>query len=170
MITTLKNSCLVFLLGLLLVSCNDEARYFEQSTDIENSNWKREFTPEFTFEITDTSKVYHLIYTIRNGKNYPYYNLYIESELISESGLIVGTFFKEIYLFDANTGKPNGNTSNIINSALGDVYDGRYLCKSYYKFPQTGKYTFTTKQYMRDEANLKDIIAVGLRIENVVAK
>ena len=165
MITAIKNSTLVILCSFLLFSCNDESRVFEQHVELENSSWDRDVIPEFTFDIKDTSQVYHIIYTIRNGKNYPFYNLYLESELIDSTGLIAETFFKEIYLFDANTGKPFGSSGNFINSALGDVYDGRYLCKSYYKFPRTGAYTFNIKQYMREASSLDDVIAVGVRIE-----
>lgn len=165
MIVAIKNSVLAIACSLLLISCNDESRFFEQQIELENSSWNRDVIPEFTFDIQDTSQAYHIIYTVRNGKNYPFYNLYLESELIDSTGLIAETFFKEIYLFDANTGKPFGSSGNFINSALGDVYDGRYLCKSYYKFPRPGTYSFNIKQFMREQASLEDVIAIGLRIE-----
>lgn len=164
MIVAIKNSVLAIVCSLLLISCNDESRFFEQNIELEGSSWNRDIIPEFSFDIQDTSQAYHIIYTIRNGVNYPFYNLYVESELIDSTGLIAETFFKEIYLFDANSGKPFG-AGSFINSALGDVYDGRYLCKSYYKFPRPGTYTFNIKQYMRDAISLDDVIAVGMRIE-----
>lgn len=161
----IKNSFLFLILSFSLLACSDENRYYEKNVDIENSKWNRDTIPEFTFDIQDTSQTYHLIYNLRNGKNYPFYNLYLESELIDSTGLIVSTFFKEIYLFDANSGEPFGENTNFMGAALGDVYDGRYMCQPYYKFPKPGKYTFSIKQFMRNKKPLEDILAVGIRLE-----
>ena len=150
-----------------LVSCGDDARFFEKNIDIVDGEWSRDTIIDFDFEIKDTSAKYHLVYTIRNTANYPYYNLYLESELVDSTGLIIDTFENEVYLFDASTGKPFGDKSSLLNSSIGDFYDGRYLCQSYYKFPRPGNYNLAIKQAMRDTRNLPEFIAVGLRIEKV---
>lgn len=152
---------------VLMNSCSDDSRYFEQNIDILNAKWERSQTPELKFAIDDTSKKYHLVYTVRNSSNYPYYNLYLNSELTDSTGLIVDTFDNELFLFNATTGKPFGASTNLLGDALGEIYDGRYLCKSFYKFSKPGSYTFTIQQGMRNEKVLEGIMAVGLRIEKV---
>lgn len=161
----LRTFSLSLLCCLLLSACsNDKTRYFEKNIDIENGSWTRDTIPELTFEIKDTSLQYHLIYNIRNSVNYSFYNIYLESELKDSSGKKVNTFFKELYLFD-DEGKPYGEGNNFLNNSLGDIFDGRYMCQPYYKFPYAGKYTFSFKQYMRDQDPLDNILAIGLRIE-----
>ncbi len=155
------------LTAIFFQSCSDDDRYFEQNIDIENATWDRTQTPSLSFEIEDTSSKYHLVYTVRNSSDYPYYNLYLKSQLIDSTGLIVDTFNSELYLFDATTGKPFGASNNLLGDALGEIYDGRYLCQSYYKFDKPGAYTFSIEQGMRKEEALEGIMAIGLRIEKV---
>lgn len=152
---------------VFLSSCADNNRYFEQNVDIVDAQWDRSQTPEFSFTIEDTSSSYHLVYTVRNSSEYPYYNLYLNSQLVDSTGLIVANFDNELYLFDATTGKPYGASTNLLGDALGEIYDGRYLCQSYYKFDKPGHYTFSIEQGMRKEEALEGIMAIGLRIEKV---
>lgn len=154
-------------ISLLFTACADDNRYFEQNTDITNATWNRDQIPEFNFTIDDTSSKYHLVYTVRNSGNYPFYNLYLSSQLVDSTGLIVDSFDSELYLFNATTGKPFGASTNLLGDALGDIYDGRYLCQSYYKFSKPGDYTFSVKQGMRNESALEGIMAMGLRIEKI---
>ena len=42
----------------------------------------------------------------------------------------------------------------------------RFPCKVGYKFPVPGVYRFKIKQYMRNEDPLKEILAVGIRVEH----
>lgn len=154
-------------ISFLFSACSDDNRFFEQNTDISNATWNRDQTTEFNFTVNDTSSKYHLVYTVRNSGNYPYYNLYLKAQLIDSTGLIIDNFDSELYLFNATTGKPFGASTNLLGDALGDIYDGRYLCQSYYKFPKPGNYTFSIQQGMRKEEALEGIMAIGLRIEQV---
>ncbi|MCP4521717.1 MAG: gliding motility lipoprotein GldH [Cytophagales bacterium] len=153
----------------LLGSCQDETRVFERNEELPNASWKRNYHPTFEFEIQDTSLAYNILFNVRNTLEYKYSNLYINYALEDSEGKAIYENQSQVYLFDA-TGKPTGQKSYIFPTALADIYDHTYLCMASVKFQKQGTYKLKLKQYMRNQNPLKEIVAVGVRVENAIQK
>jgi gliding motility-associated lipoprotein GldH len=127
--------------------------YYEKYQTIDNP-WDKNKEYFFTCEVEDSSVSYNLSLNIRNNNLYPYQNLWL--------------FFAEE--------QPDGNVlRDTIECILADDY-GKWIgsgisvyhlnipVRTGYTFPQTGSYTFTVRQGMRD-VQLKGIEQIGVRIE-----
>ncbi|GAB3924304.1 hypothetical protein GCM10028804_24290 [Larkinella terrae] len=143
-------------LWLLLAGCDENAVY-KGIDDIKGGTWYINNTPEFTFEITDTTATYSIYYNIRNSVSYPYYNLYIRRYLLDSDGKMLESKQDELTLLDPKTGKPYGD-------GLGDLFDHRISMMKKYRFSHSGKYTVRLRQYMRQNP-LPEIYSVGVTVE-----
>lgn len=161
----MKKLLLLFVIGSVLFSCKDETRLYEKNVIIENNEWKRDQSVAFDFEVSDTSQKYNILANVRSASTYPYYNLFLKVELVSPEGVIILNDIKEGYLFNPTTGKPFGQTNSFLGISLGDLYDQRIMLNQSYKFIIPGKYKLRLSHYMRDLDPVKDIMAVGYRIE-----
>ena len=90
--------------------------FFENYKDLEKGKWASDEMIDFEININDTSQKYHLVYTLRNSLNYPYYNLYLKYKLKDSIGSTLSENLQELILMDKKTGKPFG-------SGFGDMYD-----------------------------------------------
>lgn len=160
-----KANFLVIVLCLFLVSCNNESknRVYEEYRNFDSKKWERKNVLKFEFDIKDANKKYHIFYNLRNMRNYPYYNLYVNYSLKDPKGKVLKSDIQEMYLFDPITGKPDEKSQ--IAGSTGDITHHRYMCFRSFQFPKPGKYTFEVKQKMRDFKELPEIISFGLRIE-----
>jgi len=61
---------------LLLTSCGSDA-VFNQSFVIKDHSWKDTFRPVFKVNITDTTKTYDCVLTVRTTVDFPYSNLWL---------------------------------------------------------------------------------------------
>ena len=141
---------------LVLISCGDKNRIYEQNIDIQENNWRIEDTKEFKFEITDTTQVYNIYFNIRNALIYEYYNLYVSQTLINPAGEKISTKLHELYLMDKKTGEPLGK-------GAGDIFDHSVLALKKQQFSTPGTYTLRLTQYMRKNP-LPGIMAVGVKV------
>lgn len=147
----------IFFIFLFLIAC-DEHRVYEKNYDFEDRYWLVSDTATFEFEIKDTQPNYNLYCNIRNSIAFPYSRLFVNYYLQDSAGVTLQKKLAETFLFDRETGKPQGS------SGLGDIYDQRIPIINKYRFPYAGKYKMTFEQYMRTDT-LEGIIAVGLRVE-----
>ena len=138
-----------------MLSCIDEPVYQNQ-IDLNKGEWNYEKNLQFEFQIEDTSETYNLIYLIRNGLDYPYYNLYLRYTLKDSVGNNIDQRLQELILMDKKTGKPLGR-------GFGDKYDHQFVSLRNYKFENLGKYYLYIDHYMRKE-NLPEIYSVGLKV------
>ena len=145
----------------ILLAC-DTSTLLKDNYDIQDAKWFIKDTPEFSFEVTDTSSNYNVFYNVRNNRSYPYYNLYLTHYLYDASGKVIHQKLDELVLFDPTTGKKLGE-------GLGDVYDHKILAFKNFTFPHKGIYKIQVKQYMRQNP-LQDIISVGFTIEKSATK
>lgn len=145
-------------IGLFGVSC-DKNTLYKAYEDIDDGQWYVDDKFAFEFEVRDTTQAYTLYYLIRNAQQYPYYNLYLNREMMGPDGKMMMTRLEEMYLSDQTTGKPRG-------SGLGDLFDHKIRFMQNYRFPRAGKYTITIAQSMRQNP-LPHILGIGLSIEKV---
>jgi gliding motility-associated lipoprotein GldH len=144
-------------LALFLAGC-DDTRVYEVNHDFEQRVWLINDKPEFEFSITNASDKYSLYCNVRNSVAFPFSRLFIKYELTDSTGKVIEGKMMPAFLFDQQTGKPQGS------SALGDIYDQRFPIISNYQFPSPGKYKISFQQFMRKDT-LEGVLAVGLRVE-----
>ncbi|TDB69130.1 gliding motility lipoprotein GldH [Arundinibacter roseus] len=140
------------------LSC-DSTTLYKAYEDIDEGQWFLDKKYTFSFEVNDTTQQYNLYYLIRNGQQYPYYNLYINREMTGPDGPWMTPRLDEVYLSDEKTGKPLG-------SGLGDLFDHKIIFMRKYQFPKTGTYTLTFSQAMRQNP-LPFVLGIGLSVEKV---
>jgi gliding motility-associated lipoprotein GldH len=146
----------LILIGTGLLSCNPNV-IIDDYHKFDDYAWLIKDEQKFTFKIEDNALKYSILYNIRHALQYPYYNLYVTYELKDASGKVLSTRLQELALYDAKTGEPLGD-------GLGDIYDRQLVCLSGVSFPAKGEYTFTIKQYMRQDP-LPGIMSVGIKVE-----
>lgn len=150
----------IVILALFVAGC-DDARVYEVNHDFEQRVWLASEKPEFEFEITNTVDRYSLYCNVRNSVSFPYSRLFIKYQLTDSTGKLLEGKMIPAFLFDQQTGKPQGS------SGLGDIYDQRFPIISDYKFTSRGKYKVSFEQFMRTDT-LEGVLAVGLRVERGV--
>jgi gliding motility-associated lipoprotein GldH len=139
-----------------MASCNDTTVY-DRMQDLDSNAWSEKQELTFDVLVKDATIPYNLYYSVRYDNTYPFYNLYITRILEDSSGKFMEKKLQNMNLFTSDTGIPLG-------SGMGSKRDYLILSEENYKFPYAGKYTFTLKQYMRQE-NIQGISAVGFRID-----
>lgn len=148
---------LIYFTILTLAAC-DSSRLYESNQDFETTQWVVERKPAFEFRITDLGKSYNLYCNVRNTSEYPYARLFVNYLMRDSTGAVINKELTSLFLFDATTGKPFGN------SGIGDVFDHQHPILSEYRFPYLGRFTVEFEQQMRLDT-LAGISAVGLRVE-----
>lgn len=140
---------------LTIVSCDDSVVY-KAYEDIPDGMWYLKNKPQFKIEIKDSTQAYNIYYVLRNALQYPYYNLYLNREIVSPDGS-KSNVMQEIFLSNEITGRPYGN-------GLGDLFDHKILSLKNHKFEHAGTYTFTLSQSMRQNP-LPFVLSVGISVE-----
>lgn len=153
----MKNSLAFFLVSILLisVSCSDEVVH-EDMKDIVDGKWASNDNIKFKFNIEDSARSYHLVYMLRNGIDYNYYNLYLKFHLLDSVGNEIEGNLQELILMDSKTGKPLGK-------GFGSFYDHQFISVRDFTFPYNGTYYFDVHNYMRPDT-LNEIYALGFKV------
>jgi len=142
---------------ILLAAC-DDTRVFEKNVDFNDRAWLFADTPEFEFEILDTTTSYNVYCNVRNSLQYPFSRLFVTYYLQDSVGKVSRQKLVSRMIFDPKTGKPQGS------SGLGDIYDHQFLLVQDHKFPYRGKHKIKFEQFMRTDT-LEGVLAVGVRVE-----
>jgi len=140
----------------LFVSCNKNV-VFSEYTKIPEEGWKTDNKLSYTVDIQD-NKLYHNVFlTVRHADSYPFSNLFVFLTTTYPDGKTsVDTL--ECILANAK-GEWKGD-------GAGDLWDNKIPLKQNLIFPQTGKYTFTFEQGMRQNP-LPLILDFGMVVEKV---
>lgn len=149
---------LTAVLAAVLISCS-EPPFYAESKPIEKEGWQAEKAYQYSPEITDTTALYNVFFTLRNTGEYPYSNLWLFVTRTSPNG-ITDTDTIECPLA-YNSGK-------WIGKSAGGFYDNIILYQQNQRFKTSGTYTYNIQQGMRDSL-LKDVSDIGLRIDKVKA-
>jgi gliding motility-associated lipoprotein GldH len=144
----------LFLIILFFVQACNTATVFHEHEKV-SGKWAVSDPVKFSFTVTDVSTPYDLYISVRNTRNYPYQNLFLQyqfdgGEAENTAGLV------DLLLFERKTGKP-------IGSGLGDVYDSEHLIMANKTFPAAGTYELRVIQFMRTDS-LSGIQRIGLKV------
>ena len=148
---------LLFLLSIssFFFSCSQDSVYEKYSTT--TSTWHQDSVYVFDFELKD-NLTFDVIALMKFGREYPFYNLYVEYEIKKDDELIRKEL-EEIILFDEKTGQPLGK--GIANS-----FDYEHELLENFTFPGNGKYTIELRQFMRMD-ELESIFRVGIALDPI---
>ncbi|MEQ8359093.1 MAG: gliding motility lipoprotein GldH [Cytophagales bacterium] len=149
-------SCYFGLVIVVFLSACGENTVYQNNVDLSSGKWASQQNILFDFDVEDTTGAYNIAYTLRNGLDYPYYNLYLKYSLKDSSGGTISSGLQELILMNKKSGKPYG-------SGFGDKYDHQFISLRNFKFPYTGKYYFNIVQYMRIDS-LPELYSVGLKV------
>ena len=152
----------IALMGILLLTGCDVNRIYEDNVDLTDRVWLEENKVGFEVELDDASIPYTIYANVRNGHNYPFYNLYLQYAIVDSTGREVKKGLENLILFEPKTGEPYG-------SGIGDVFDHQIPILESYYFPDLGEYTIQLQQYMRRDT-LEQVHSVGVRVERAFSE
>ncbi len=145
---------LVLVAFLFFTSC-EQGVVIDKNLKIENSEWEREKTAKFQFEINDSLATYQMYLNFRHGGDYPYQNLYLFTRTKGPNGIFARDT-AQMLLAD--------NRGRWLGKGIGDIFDYQFKFKSGNLFPVKGTYTFEIEQAMYDKV-LESVTDIGLTIK-----
>lgn len=148
---------LVFVWGMLVVSCTDTA-VLDKNIAIADNAWHYDDQPRLAAHITDTGRPYDIYLNLRHTPNYRYSNIFL---LVHQSGPGIRDTTER---FELRLAEPDGRW---LGRSAGSMYAHQQLIKENVYFPDTGLYHFIIEQNMRENP-LGEVADVGIRIEPVV--
>lgn len=146
----------IFCSSLIFSSC-DSNRVYEDTANFENSYWLADSVKYFDFQIPDSDQGYNILLSVRNGRDYPHSNLYVQYVILDSTQTKMDEELRNFQLFHQKSGYPLGNGS-------GNIYEHNFDLLSGYEFPYAGRYFISVQQYMRYDS-LPEVYSVGIRIE-----
>lgn len=154
----MRNLCIFFLLGILLLSCTTGDLY-EKVTAIPQHQWQGSYKPRFTFTIRDTAVPYRLYVIFRHSDRYNYNNLWLKLGIQSPDSSRLSSAQYELPLAS--------NDKGWLATGMGDLYEHRIALtpeSGTFYFRKAGTYTFQLEQLMREDP-LQEAFNIGLRVE-----
>lgn len=133
----------------------DPDRVYEENIALENGAWKSGFKPRFEVPLNAGTASYNVYLNIRNGREYPYSNLYLFLNTVYPDGKISRDTV-ELTLADYD--------GRWLGSGMGNLKFSRFMLRHGMRFEQAGTYAFVLEQAMRTN-ELKGIYDVGMRFE-----
>jgi len=130
---------------------------FDVFAPIKNG-WHQDSIVQFTVPVKDTSMQYFVSMKIRHNADYAYENVYLFRTISSASGI---EYQDTVDLILAD------ETGKWLGEGVGEVKTMQWgYGRGALRFNNTGKYTFSLQQGMRDSV-LVGIMDVGLSIEEI---
>jgi len=154
--TNKYSSVLVFILFIMLSSCNSKVVYTD-SRVMNERTWNLLNIASFKIPITDTLNSNNVVFTIRTGSSYPFRNIYLFVTTTSPDGRSITDTLQ--YNLADEKGKWYGK-------GFGDIHELNLPYKSNIYFPLKGTYQFNIQHGMRTE-DLKGVYDFGLRVEKM---
>lgn len=154
---TFRLTLLPFVFLCLMAGCLP-APFFHKEEAVPQNAWAYSYKPSFSFDITDTTKVYQPYFLIRHTQAYPYCNLWMWVYVKLPGDTTVRKERINITLAD-ETGKWLGR-------GMGEIYEQQmpFTLGDSVQINKLGTYTVTFEQNMRINP-LPDVLNVGLRVE-----
>ena len=157
----IKNSILLLLVALLIISC-DKNRVFDEYKSVGNS-WHKDSIVSFDLPQLDQTKNYNLFVTIRDNNDYPFNNIFlIVAMQQTNKKVVIDTLEYEMTEADGS----------LLGDGFTDVKESKLFYKENVKFNLKGKYKVKIQQANRQTGKisgvtkLEGISDVGFRIES----
>ena len=142
---------------MVLFSCNT-IDVFEKFESFPKNEWHVSKQPTFSFEVKDTTSLYHIYFVIRHTDAYKYNNIWVNITTQSPSGT------KQTQLVNI---KLADNANGWLGAGMDDIFDSRIKITKASVSLKAGLYQYTIAQAMRDEP-LAAVLSAGIRVEKVL--
>jgi gliding motility-associated lipoprotein GldH len=147
------------ILVLALVSCFfgacATAPIFEENKEIAEYKWDYKAPITFDINIADTNKYCNIYINLRINGDYKYSNMFMwVYETLPDK--TVNKERVEFILAD--------DRGKWLGKGFGDIHNYQLQYKPRIKFKQTGIYTYSLEQNMRDDI-LENVVSAGVRVE-----
>ncbi len=142
---------------MVLFSCNT-IDVFEKFESFPKNEWHVSKQPTFSFEVKDTTSLYHIYFVIRHTDAYKYNNIWVNITTQSPSGT------KQTQLVNI---KLADNANGWLGAGMDDIFDSRIKITKAPVSLKAGLYQYTIAQAMRDEP-LAAVLSAGVRVEKVL--
>ena len=142
---------------LALFSCNGNLIYTDVA-DMPGASWNLFNTPDFSFNVADTTKSTNIFFTIRTGSQYPYRNLFLFVTTIAPDGKSITD------TLEYNIADEKGNW---LGKGFGEIHELRLPYRKNVYFPVKGTYHFAVRHGMRTD-DLKGVYDIGVTVERFV--
>lgn len=132
---------------------------YEKVYAFENEEWTQKVKPLFRVDITDTTKEYDFILTLRTTTDYQFNNLWIFLNTTTPSGQKAREPF-EIKITNPDGSWAGKKTGTVVEIPL-------YFRRR--KMPEKGQYKFLIEQGIT-ESKIDQVLDIGLRVEEAKAQ
>ena len=150
---------LIYISFIFLFSCSGST-YYRENCEIDKSGWSKTKPTEFKVHITKNKQPYNTYVIVRHNALYKYNNLWLFINISDPAGN------KKTDTVECVLSEPGGKW---YGSGLGDMKTLKLAYRQQVTFPDTGIYTFSIEQAMREEP-LANIIDIGFSLETVSFK
>ena len=158
----IKNSILLLLVALLVISC-DKNRVFDEYKSVGNS-WHKDSIVSFDLPKLDATKNYNLFVNIRDNNDYPFNNLFLIVSMEQPNKITL------VDTLEYQMANPDGS---LLGEGFSDIKESKLWYKENMMFPKKGKYKLSIQQAVRQTGKvqgvekLDGITEIGFRIESL---
>lgn len=144
--------------ALLLASCADQP-YYQKSYSFQGNQWNQDVKPTFKIEVSDTTKAYDFMLTLRTTTDYGFSNVWIYLNTKTPNGERGREPF-ELKIANEDGSWAGKKTGTVVENQL--IFSRR-------KLPQKGTYYFTLEQGVTQK-NLPEVLDIGLQVDEAEEK
>lgn len=142
-------------LFILFVAACHPIDVFEKTKFFSTHEWSSKEKPSFTFQITDTTSLYHIMLVLRHNDAYRYNNIWIKLDMKGPGD--TASLRREFRL---------ATSQGWLGSGMDDIFEHRIPFNARPAPLKAGTYTFTLQQDMREDP-LEHILNAGIRVQKV---
>lgn len=153
----MRNSILLLMVVLFasLQACQEQP-FYQKSYSFKNNTWSRKNKPTFKVHISDTSKAYNFVLSLRTSTHYAYNNIWMYLNTKTPDKQHVREPF-QLKLADEKGYWLGKKTGTIVENHL--VFKER-------KFPKKGDYIFVLEQGITKKV-IYNVLDISLEIQEV---
>ncbi|CAN5281278.1 hypothetical protein BH09BAC2_BH09BAC2_02640 [soil metagenome] len=152
---------LLFLLMVTTAASCGRLDVYEKTLRMPNQQWDYNNSPEFTFNISDTTSFYNIYFVVRHTDAYKYNNLWVNLQMKFPGD---STVSKKIEITLASDAK------GWYGKGMDDIYELRQnISGRPVSFKRAGTCAFKISQLMRENP-VQHILNAGVRVERINAR
>lgn len=146
----MRNSICLFILCVVVVSCNDNLIHSEYKS-VDGAIWDKEDSMEFSFSEIDSLQEYNVFINVRNDGKFPYSNLFLIASLNTPGGKVIQD------TLEYTMALPDGTW---LGKGSGSIKENKLWYKENIVFPASGVYTLEVSHAMRKNGSVSGVIGL----------